>query len=56
MLESNTMNDIIYNVLNRKIFIELDKRILYHNDEGIIINDLCHLAVFNVVYLAALVL
>ena len=53
MLESNTINNILYNVLNKNVFIELDKRILYQNSEGIVIGDLCHLAVFNVLYMAA---
>jgi len=53
MLESSKINKIINRVLNETIYPELDKRIMYNNDTGIVINDICHLAVFNTLYSSA---
>ena len=53
MLESSKINIIINRVLNETIFPEIDNRIMHHNHIGIVINDICHLAVFNTLYFAA---
>ena len=53
MLESSKINKVINRVLNETVFPELNNRIMFNNDQGIVINDLCHLAVFNTLYSAA---